>query len=108
MDIERDRVAADGLFYCIPWMQEARERIRWREHHIDYLEAALLKIAAGTVVQGMSPALFAEKVLGTVPQKETSREYPGSPGTCNHAAHAAYGYNACPVCTVPQKGLDHE
>ena len=44
-----------------------------------------------------------------VPQKgveETSREYPGSPGTCNHAAHAAYGYSACPVCTGPQKGVE--
>ena len=39
--------------------------------------------------------------------EETSREYPGSPGTCNHAAHAAYGYSACPVCTVPQRGPDH-
>ncbi len=27
-------------------------------------------------------------------------EYPGSPGTCNHAAHAAYGYSACPVCNA--------
>lgn len=34
MTFEEDRVVAEGLFYCLPWMRQARARIR-------NLEAAL-------------------------------------------------------------------
>jgi hypothetical protein len=41
MEIDKDRIAADGLFYCVPWMREAQTRIEHRENLIRELEAQL-------------------------------------------------------------------
>lgn len=41
MNIDKDRVAADGLLYCMPWMLEARNRIAHRENRIFELEGLL-------------------------------------------------------------------
>jgi hypothetical protein len=39
VNFDETRIAADGLFYCVPWMRQAKERLIHRESLIEQLEA---------------------------------------------------------------------
>jgi hypothetical protein len=41
LNFDETRVASDGLFYCVPWMRQARERLIHREELIEQYEEAL-------------------------------------------------------------------
>lgn len=70
---EIERLTADEREACAA-VESARAWMREYGEEADRLRAALEQIAFQTIIQGMSPSLFAQKVLAGVETRELARE----------------------------------